>query len=233
MNSAILNLIRQRDKALEYANRFKENGELRKQFNLLRNKVQREVKKAKSNYLKNKIEDNKKNPKEIWRQFKTLGYSNKHKDNSKVILNIDNEICSEPIRNARDIKNYFLNVAKELVNKLPSPFNIYSTVSPLVKQFYTDKNVRPNSFELHPISENFVNNELNKLNVNKSAGYDEIQAKFLRDGCSEIREVITHLINLSITTNVFPEEFKFAKVKPLYKKNDKTEVENFRPISIL
>ena len=131
------------------------------------------------------------------------------------------------------MNNYFLNVAKELVNKLPSPFNIYSTVSPLVKQFYTDKNVRPNSFELHPISENFVNNELNKLNVNKSAGYDEIQAKFLRDGYSEIREVITHLINLSITTNVFPEEFKFAKVRPLYKKNDKTEVENFRPISIL
>ena len=93
--------------------------------------------------------------------------------------------------------------------------------------------MRPNSFELHPISENFVNNELNKLNVNKSAGYDEIQANFLRDGCSEIREVITHLINLSITTNVFPEEFKFAKVRPLYKKNYKTEVENFRPISIL
>ena len=113
------------------------------------------------------------------------------------------------------------------------PAAVVTTVSPLVKQFYTDKNVRPNSFELHPISENFVNNELNKLNVNKSAGYDEIQAKFLRDGCSEIREVITHLINLSITTNVFPEEFKFAKVRPLYKKNDKTEVENFRPISIL
>ena len=97
MNSAILDLIRQRDKALEYANRFKENGELRKQFNLLRNKVQREVKKAKSNYLKNKIEDDKKISKEIWRQCKTLGYSNKHKDNSKVILNTDNEIKLQDI----------------------------------------------------------------------------------------------------------------------------------------
>ena len=233
MNSDILDLIRQRDKALEYANRNKENRELRKNFNNIRNKLQREVNKAKSNYLKNKIEDNKKNPKEIWRQFKTLGYSNKHKDNSKVILNINNEICSEPKEVAQYMNNYFLNVAKELVQKLPSASNIYSTLSPLVKQFYRDKNVRPNSFKLHPISENFVNNELNNLNVNKSTGYDEIQARFLKDGSSEIREVITYLINLSITTNVFPDEFKFAKVKPLYKKNDKTEVENFRPVSIL
>ena len=53
------------------------------------------------------------------------------------------------------------------------------------------------------------------------------------DGSTEIRGVITHLINLSITTNVFPDEFKFAKIKPLYKKNDKTEAENFRPVGIL
>ena len=233
MTSDILDLIRNRDKALENSNKNKANMELREQFKNLRNKVQKEVKKAKSNYFKDKIEDNKKNPKEIWRQFKNLGYSNKHKDNSKISLNIDNEICSEPVKVACFMNNYFLTVAKDLVKKLPNIPNIYSTLSPLVKQFYRDKNVRPNSFKLQPISDNFVNIELNNLNVNKSTGYDEIQGKFLRDGSTEIRGVITHLINLSITTNVFPDEFKFAKIKPLYKKNDKTEVENFRPVSIL
>ena len=103
----------------------------------------------------------------------------------------------------------------------------------MLKQYYANKNCRPNSFHLHPVSEMFINNELNNLNINKSIGYDEIPAKFLKDSSSEIREVITYLINLSISTNIFPEEFKCAKVKPLFKKGKKTEVENYRPISVL
>ena len=233
MSSNILDLIRKRDKALIIANNNKGNKDLRKQFNFLRNKVQREVKKAKSNYLKDKIEDNKDNPKELWKQFKSLGYSNKSKDKSKVTIKVDNEICSEPNKIAKFMNNYFLKVAKDLVKKLPFVSNIYSTISPLLKQFYNDQNIIPNSFKLHPVSENFINNQLSTLNISKSTGYDDIPARFLKDGASEIREIITYLINLSITTNVFPDEFKCAKVKPLYKKKDRTEVENFRPVSIL
>ena len=103
----------------------------------------------------------------------------------------------------------------------------------MLKNFYIGKNVIPNSFKLEPISEQFVHVELTKLNINKSPGYDGIHAKFLKDASSEIKGVITYLINLSIYTNEFPNELKFAKVKPLFKKNKKTEVENYRPISIL
>ena len=80
----------------------------------------------------------------------------------------------------------------------------------MLKQYYANMNCRPNNFNLHPVSEIFVNNELNNLNINKSTGYDEIPTKFLKDSSSEIREVITYLINLSISTNIFPEEFKYA-----------------------
>ena len=55
----------------------------------------------------------------------------------------------------------------------------------------------------------------------------------LKDGSSDIRKVITYIINLSIFTNTFPDEFKIGKVKPLFKKGNKTEVENYRPISVL
>ena len=169
----------------------------------------------------------------MWKQFKNLGYSNKSNDNSKVILNIDKNICFEPGKIAQFVNNYFLNVANHLVDKLPLASNIFSTTSPLLKQYYTNMNCRPNNFILHPVSEVFINNELNNLNINKSTGYDEIPAKFLKNSSTEIREVITYLIDLSISTNIFPEELKYAKVKPLFKKGDKTEVENYRPISVL
>ena len=233
MSSEILKLISKRDKALNLANKYKSNTFLREEFNELRNKVQREIKKAKSNFFKDKIEENKNNPKKLWKQFKSLGYSSKSKVNSKIVLNIDNNICFQPKQIAQYMQNYFLNVASALVSKLPSPLNIFSTDSNLLKTFYMAKNVRPNSFMLNTISEQFVNTELSQLNINKSTGFDEIPARFLKDGSSEIKEVVTYLINLSICKNEFPDELKYAIVKPLFKKNKKTEVENYRPVSVL
>ena len=58
-----------------------------------------------------------------------------------------------------------------LVSKLLSPPNIFSTFSAIVRNFYIAKNVRPNSFMLTPVSEQFVNMELSKLNINKGTGY--------------------------------------------------------------
>ena len=43
----------------------------------------------------------------------------------------------------------------------------------------------------------------------------------------------SHLINLSIDTGIVPDELKYAKVKPLYKKNSRLDAGNYRPVSIL
>ena len=40
-------------------------------------------------------------------------------------------------------------------------------------------------------------------------------------------------MNVSITTNVVPKEFKAARVRPLFKKNSRLDVGNYRPVSIL
>ena len=36
-----------------------------------------------------------------------------------------------------------------------------------------------------------------------------------------------------MSTGIFPDRLKFSEVKPLYKKGDKTEFSNYRPISLL
>ena len=77
INSKILELIRKRDKLLSESNKDKSNKELRKEFNILRNKVQSEIRIAKTNYFKDKIEENKGNSKGLWRQLKFIGYTSK------------------------------------------------------------------------------------------------------------------------------------------------------------
>jgi len=38
---------------------------------------------------------------------------------------------------------------------------------------------------------------------------------------------------LSLWSGFFPDEWKLAKVKPLYKNGDKYNIQNYRPISII
>ena len=40
-------------------------------------------------------------------------------------------------------------------------------------------------------------------------------------------------VNQSLTTGIFPQKLKIAKVSPLYKNSDATIIENYRPISLL
>lgn len=71
------------------------------------------------------------------------------------------------------------------------------------------------------------------MNENKAVGLDGIPAKFLKEGAESICKPVTFIMNLSISTNTVPSQFKCAKVVPIYKKNDKFDVGNFRPVSVL
>ena len=44
---------------------------------------------------------------------------------------------------------------------------------------------------------------------------------------------LTKLVNLSLRAAVFPDSLKIAKVLPVYKKGDKNDYGNYRPISLL
>ena len=74
---------------------------------------------------------------------------------------------------------------------------------------------------------------LKQLNPAKSAGIDNLTGKFLKEGAPVLASPITDLVNLSISLPLFSDDCKIAKLKPLYKKEAKTEPKNYRPISLL
>ncbi len=69
--------------------------------------------------------------------------------------------------------------------------------------------------------------------MNKSTGLDGIPARFLKDAAEVVARPLTHIINLSIRTQIFPDKMKMAKVKPLYKKKSRLQAGNYRPVSVL
>ena len=107
MSSTILELIYERDKVLSRLNKNRENEELREQFNRLRNKVQHKTRTAKANYFKDKIEQSQGNSKQIWKHLKSIGYKMKAQNNSKIVLDIDNELSFDPKNIADHSNNFF------------------------------------------------------------------------------------------------------------------------------
>ena len=55
----------------------------------------------------------------------------------------------------------------------------------------------------------------------------------IKDGAEELAVPVCHLINLSLRSSLFPTSEKLAKISPVPKSNDRSLLDNFRPISIL
>ncbi|XP_060607821.1 uncharacterized protein LOC132759963 [Ruditapes philippinarum] len=232
LDSNILELINMRDYFLQEFRKHNQKDMYNK-YCLYRNLIQRHIKKAKSGYISHQLQENKYNPKKLWSQLKDLGYSKKTKSSPNIVLNIDDENCFEPTKIACHFNQFFTTVASVLVDKLPNPFNLFSVESDIFKEFYKNRNPDGNKFQLHTVSEEYIYKELCKLNCSKSTGLDEIPAKFLKDAAPFLKIHITFLVNNSITSKSVPNELKCAKVKPLFKKNNRSDVSNYRPVSIL
>lgn len=101
-----------------------------------------------------------------------------------------------------------------------------------VRQFSSRK-FTSERFILQAISEVFILKQLRHLKVKKATGLDGIPARFLRDNAAVIAATVTFLVNLSLSTGSVPDEWKKARIVPLYKSGGQENMDNYRPISIL
>ena len=68
---------------------------------------------------------------------------------------------------------------------------------------------------------------------NKVTVYDGLSGNIIIDVYDSIKVVLFKIFKASLEEAIFPEKLKIAKVIPAFKKGDKENVENYRPISIL
>ena len=76
------------------------------------------------------------------------------------------------------------------------------------------------------LSQNYL---LRKLQVH----VDKISTKVLRVEAPDAAQPLTKYFNKSIVLGQFPSEWKAARVIPVFKKGQRTMLDNYRPISIL
>ena len=131
---------------------------------------------------------------------------------------------TEKLTIASILNGYFILIGKKIRE-------LFTSTPALWPESSDDK--YPTKFYLQSITYDYVEQELNKLKINKATGLDKISTRLLKDAASVIAPVLTSLINKSFSSGCFPKRWKSAKVFALFKDGKRTSKENYQPISVL
>lgn len=164
-------------------------------------------------------------------------FINKSKNICAASWKIINEMTSQPkspnneyklvhndieINNPLDITNIFNHYFIDMTN-----IDIKES-----KYKYDIKNNNKSIF-LIPTDDDEIIKVINTLNNSMSTGYDCVATKVVKYCCHVIAPLLTHIINLSFSQGVFPENLKHTVIKPIHKKDDKRIPANYRPIALI
>ena len=134
-------------------------------------------------------------------------------------MQINGQSVSSPTTIAEHFNQYFSTLGSTLCSILPDRLITNSQTGP--------------SFVFEKIQLTSIVNQLKQLKLNKAAGVDSIPCHLLRAAADTIAPSLTYIYNLSLSTGAFLNEWKTAKIVPLFKVRERSNIGNYRPISIL
>lgn len=127
---------------------------------------------------------------------------------------------------AHAFNEFFVNIGNKLAEKIS-----FNRQHRAFTSYLKDKS--PFTFIFKHVTEKDILSVVKEFDPKNSAGHDSISINMLKKISPLIVKPLSLIINQSLTTGIFPHKLKIAKVIPLYKKNDKTMLDNYRPISLL
>ena len=160
---------------------------------------------------------------------------------SDVMIEDESEIVSI-------FNEYFVNIVKK-VGILTEEQTTYSATNQLSEvemaiikyknhpsiKAITDRmeKLGKSTFNFKFTSHEETENEVNNLKIKKASQKSDITLKIIKENVDIISYFLYHNFNNSLSSATFPTSMKYADVKPIHKKDDKTGKVNYRPIRIL
>ena len=166
-----------------------------------------------------------------------------------INLVLENNIISNENELVEIFNKYYINIVKHSSGDKPTSIaenlktgsktdDILDEIIKCYKNHPSIKCINKNrtdlvAFEFIEVNEIEVFELLKAINPNKSVGIDLIPPQIIKDSCHVLVQPLTHLINDSIREHTFPTAAKIAAVLPFYKKGDRSDKKNYRPVSVL
>ena len=174
------------------------------------------LKKTRKDYEKHIAQESKTNPKMFWKYIQE-----KMKCNGGVstLKKHDGTLVLEDYHKAETLNEYFTSVfTRECLDDVPG----------LDRCSYSD-GISVNDLRITPLA---VNNKLKELNTNKAQGPDKIPPYVLNEIRNELSLPLCVLFNKSLESGELPEDWKTAEVTAIFKKGNKSDPGNYRPVSL-
>ena len=73
---------------------------------------------------------------------------------------------------------------------------------------------------------------MKQLNCSKGNGPDAIPSRIIKVCAEPLTQTLTDMFNLSLRLGKLPKDWTAANIVPIFKKGDKTNTRNYRPVSL-
>ena len=83
------------------------------------------------------------------------------------------------------------------------------------------------------INPEYINKIINNLDTSKTTQQGDIPTKIIKDNKEIFSYFISTSFNNAVNKGFFPDELKYADIKPIYKKELRNEKENYKRVIIL
>ena len=216
----------ERDRLLRKSRRSKNELDISK-YKQKRNEVNIALRRAKSSYHKDLIHEHSGNSNKLWKTLKSI-YPIKSKGiNQPRTLELNGIRLNDSYAIANAFASFFKNIIVSLKAKtIPLIDFVWKMPTNISKR--TDS-----IFKFHPVTSSEVECLLKAIKKSKATGIDDLPPRLLKDSAPIISVPLTHIINMSLGSGVFPREWKSAKIMPIHKTGSMSSFDNYRPISIL
>ena len=98
-----------------------------------------------------------------------------------------------------------------------------------IKQYFK----YPTEFSFVPVNKDVIAKEIKNLDTKKAVPQDDIPVKILKLNNDIFSQYLSQIFNESIEATNFPNELKYADITLVYKKSNRNEKENYRPVTII
>ena len=219
-NNRIKVLIQEKNATYEIYRHNKDNPDLIYCLGFLQERLSASIETSKESHyarIANRLNNSQKSSKTYW-SLLTIFLNNK-----KILLipplTHENHCIINFKEKAELFDSFFSNQCSLLKNCSKRPTNII---------YVTDKRLRTINFTDDNKEKNIVS-----LNPNKAHGHDNISIRMLKICGNTICKPLELIFKQALTTGVFPSEWKKGNIVSCYKKGEKQNLKNYRPVSLL
>ena len=215
----LIELIKDKDKAMKNAKKHKENPNLWIQAKRLRNSCTNRLRKARADFIKEQLVTHSNDQKKFWNHIQEVLPAKGN--NKKIISLLDNDNNNVKLEDTADfINQFFINIGPNLAKDCHLEWEYKGPISQgSLSEMYTTPD------EIIYICKD--------IDINKASCIDNVASEILRDAFLAIPDKLCSLFNNCFSNAIIPTTWKCARVTPLPKGGNAQSVSNYRPISLL